>query len=164
MKKLIFAVGLTMFSAGLWADCKEFDLQGDWTVFYRDNAFPTSVLAPDRQIIIRYLEDTDGFSVELTDPKWKAWSSDWAHECVDGQTVLLGAIENRGGNASLVMEISRVVEVEDLLARASGEVRLRQINIHFPETFSSAYPAELHKVLSGGGYLASHPGHAHADD
>jgi len=164
MRKLLLAVTMLMFSTVVYADCKENALQGEWTVFYRDNAFPTSVLAPDWMINIHYQDDLDEYSVELTDPRWKAWSGAWTHECVDGQTVLIGAIERRGGSASLVIEMSRVIDVDDLLPLPSGEIKLNQVNIHFPEQFSSEVPEELRESLFRSGYLASHPGHAHSYD
>ncbi len=110
-------------------------------MFYQNNAFPTSVLAPDKTINIQYFSDADEFSVDLSDPRWKAWSGNWSHECIDGQTVLIGAVERRSGGASLLIEISRVVDVDDLLARPSGDVNPNQINIHFPDRHASTYSA-----------------------
>ena len=164
MKKLLIAVVALMCCGTLYADCKEHALQGDWTVFYRDNAFPTSVLAPNELFLVNYNASSDRFSVDLTDPAWKAWKGRWSHECIDGQTVLIGAVEHRSSGTILVIEVSRVVDIGDLMARPSGEVRLNQINIHFPERHASSYPIELQNALTQAGPLLSHPGHAHADD
>ena len=40
------AILLLTTAVSAWADCGEGALEGDWTVFYRDNGYPTSVLAP----------------------------------------------------------------------------------------------------------------------
>lgn len=164
MKNLLLVFVAMMCCSAVYADCKEFALQGDWTVFYRDNGFPTSVLAPDGAVSIRYNESNDKFSVRLSDKDWKAWSGHWSHECIGGETVLIGAVEQRRGDAVLVIEVSRVTDVGDLMARPSGEVRLNQINIHFPERHASNYPPELQDALTQSGHLYAHPGHAHADD
>lgn len=164
MRKLLMAAVALMFCSTLYADCREHALEGDWTVFYRDNAFPTSVLAPDEFFSIRYNAKSDKFSIDLTDPAWKAWNGRWSHECIDGQTVLIGAVEQRHSGAILVIEVSRVLDVNDLMARRSGQVKLNQINIHFPERYARSYPPELQDALTQAGPLLSHPGHAHADD
>lgn len=164
MHKILWVFLALVCSSQLLADCKEFALQGEWNVFYRDNAFPSSVLAADKIIDIRYLSDLDQFSVALNDDNWQAWSSGWTHECINGQTVLIGAIEKRKGGMLLVVEISRVTEVSDLLARASGEVKLNQINIQFPDQNAYNDTSGIFDVAKKTGYLASHPGHAHADN
>lgn len=163
MKKILLALIAVVFSAPLYAGCNEYALHGEWSVFYRNNDFPTSVLAPDRLIDIRYSQELDQFSVGLTDHRWKAWAGAWTHECIDGQTVLIGAIERRSGDAALVIEINKVTEVNDLLARSSGVMRPDQINIHFPERHALGDLADVFDALQQDGYLASHPGHAHAD-
>lgn len=163
MHKILFAIFALVCSSQLLADCKEFALQGEWSVFYRNNAFPSSVLAPDKIVEIRYLSDLDQFSVELNDDHWKAWSGGWMHECINGQTVLIGAIEKRQGGMLLIVEISRVTEVSDLLARPSGEVKLNQINIQFPDQNAYNDTSGIFDVARKTGYLASHPGHTHAD-
>lgn len=164
MHKILWAILAMTCSSQLVADCKEFALQGEWSVFYRNNAFPSSVLAADKIVEIRYLSDLDQFSVALNDDHWQAWSGGWMHECINGQTVLIGAIEKRQGGTLLVVEISRVTEVSDLLARPSGEVKLNQINIQFPDRQAYDDKVGVFDLAKKQGYLASHPGHAHAND
>ncbi|HLF31692.1 MAG TPA: hypothetical protein VI566_11770 [Xanthomonadales bacterium] len=164
MRSFLLAVTALMCSTTLFADCREYALQGDWTVFYQDNEFPTSVLTPGEQVTIQYTAAASQFSVELTDRDWKAWSGTWSHECVDGQTVLIGAIEHRSGGTVLVIEVNRVTDVDDLLLSPAGRVKLNQINIHFPGAYASSIPAELRDALQRDGLLASHPGHAHGYD
>jgi hypothetical protein len=144
-----------------WADCREGALEGDWTVFYRDNGFPTSVLAPDEAITIRLDGASGAFSVSLTDPEWRGWNAAWESVCVDGNTVLLGAIQRRRGRATLVIEISRVIDSRDLLRNAAGEVRERQINVRFPQPFAAEGLGGALAELAEQGLVASHPGHAH---
>ncbi len=156
--KQVAAMLLLTTAVSAWADCGEGALEGDWTVFYRDNGYPTSVLAPDEVITIRLSGSGGAFAVSLTDPEWRGWASAWESVCVDGRTVLLGAIQRRHGKATLVIEISRVTEARDLLRNAAGEVRERQINIRFPQPFAAE---GLSGALAEQGLLASHPGHAH---
>lgn len=163
MKKILLVLIALVFSTPLYAGCNEYALVGEWSVFYRNNDFPTSVLAPDKLIDIRYDRKLDQFSVAVTDDRWKAWAGGWTHECINRQTVLIGAIERRGGGIALVVEISKVTDVSDLLARSSGTVRLNQINIRFPERQDHGKVAEIFDTSQKNGYLASHPGHAHAD-
>jgi hypothetical protein len=163
MKRVVSVVLLTA-SASAWADCRESALEGDWTVFYRDNAFPTSVLAPDETLGISRDPKSGTFSVALTDPEWQGWNDAWEAVCVDGQTVLLGAIHRRHGANTLVIEISRVVTADDLLRNAAGVVRERQINIRFPQPFSMVEQNQALADLARRGLLASHPGHAHGWD
>jgi hypothetical protein len=164
MKKILLALIALVFSAPLYAGCNEYALFGEWSVFYRNNDFPTSVLAPDKLIDIRYDRKLDQFSVAFKDDHWKAWAGGWTHECIDRQTVLIGALERRGGGIALVVEISKVTNVSDLLARSSGTKKLNQINIRFPERQDHGKVAEIFDALQKNGYLASHPGHAHADE
>ena len=152
---------LLLVSIGAAAECGEDALEGNWTVFYRDNGFPTSVLAPDETIAIELDRSTGAFSVGLSDPGWQAWVGGWESACVNGQTVLLGAIQRRQGAATLVIEISRVVQAGDLLPIAAGVVPERQINIRFPQPFAAAGLSGPLAELAQRGLLASHPGHAH---
>jgi len=159
-------VGVLLLAAGTsaWADCKDWALEGDWTVFYRDNGFPTSVLAPDERVTIERDSASGAFSVSLSDPEWCAWGGHWESVCVNGQTILVGAIQRRGAATTLVIEISRVVEATDLLRNAAGIVRERQVGIRFPEPFAvSGLNADLAERAARG-ELASHPGHAHGWD
>lgn len=159
--KKLAAILLLMTAISAWADCGEGALEGDWTVFYRDNGFPTSVLAPDEVITIRLNGASGAFSVSMTDPEWRGWAGDWESVCVDGRTVLLGAIQRRHGRATLVIEVSRVTDARDLLRNAAGEVRERQINVRFPQPFAAAGLSGALAELAERGLLASHPGHAH---
>lgn len=144
-----------------WADCGEWALAGDWTVFYRDNGFPTSVLAPDERITIKHHGAGGTFSVSLSDPEWRAFEGRWESVCVNGQTILVGAIQRRGASTTLVMEISRVVAAADLVRNAAGIVRERQISIRFPEPFAAVGLGDGLGEAARRGELASHPGHAH---
>lgn len=155
------AILLLTTAVSAWADCGEGALEGDWTVFYRDNGYPTSVLAPDEVITIRLSGSGGAFTVSLTDSEWRGWAGAWEPVCVDGRTVLLGAIQRRHGKATLVIEISRVTEARDLLRNAAGEVRERQINIRFPQPFAAEGLSGALAELAEQGLLASHPGHAH---
>jgi hypothetical protein len=155
---------LLLLCATAGADCREWALDGDWTVFYQDNRFPTSVLKPDETVVIQRDRGTGAFSVGLSDPAWQAWAGNWETECINDQTILLGAIQQRGGATTLVIEISRVVEAADLLRNAAGVVRERQINIRFPQPFAAIERSDGLAVLAEQGVLASHPGHAHGDD
>jgi len=159
-----FGVLLLAVCTATWADCREGALAGDWTVFYRDNGFPTSVLAPDGRVTIKLDEASGAFSVSLSDPEWKAWDGQWAPVCVNGQTILVGAIQRRGAATNLVMEVSRVVEAADLVRNAAGLVRERQIGIRFPEPFAATGLGNELAELAREGALASHPGHAHGWD
>ena len=164
MFRILLALSALLSCVPVFADCNENALQGVWTVFYRDNLFPTSVLAPDETIDIRYNAGADQFSVDFSDSDWAAWGGGWSHECINGQTVLIGAIEQRNGRrTTLVIEIAKVTDANDLLARSSGVKKLQQINIHFPERYAKSELSEAFEALKKGGYLASHPGHAHAD-
>lgn len=163
MFRLLLALSTLLSSFAVMSDCNEYALQGTWTVYYRDNAFPTSVLAPGKTIDIQYSEELDQFSLDFTDGRWKAWGGGWAHECIDGQAVLIGAIAQRRGKVKMVVEIRKVIDVADLLARPSGEMRLEQINIQFPRSFASTDLDDAFDALKREGYLASHPGHAHGD-
>jgi len=163
MFRLLLALSTLLSSFAVMADCNEYALQGTWSVYYRDNAFPTSVLAPGKTIDIQYNQKLDRFSLEFTDSRWKAWDGGWAHECIEGQTVLIGAIAQRRGKTRIVAEIRKVIDVADLLARSSGEMKLEQINIQFPRSFASTDLDNAFDALKQEGYLASHPGHAHGD-
>lgn len=160
MKQLAAMLLLTT-TMSAWADCNEDALEGDWTVFYRDNGFPTSVLAPDEVITIRINGSSGVFAVSMTDPEWRGWVGAWESVCVDGRTVLLGAIQRRHGRATLVIEISRVTHARDLLPNAAGEVRERQINVRFPQPFAAEGLGGALAELAEQGLVASHPGHAH---
>lgn len=152
-----------LFSSQLFADCPEFALHGDWTVFYKDNAAPDSVLAPDSGIEIRYNKGHDQFSVKLTDTNWKERKNSWTHTCVKNKVVLSGTIEKKTGSNSLSMEMSRVTEVSDLLPRSSGVTKLDQINIRFPQ-HQAHHGAEGAPIAqTGDSYPSADPGHAHAD-
>ncbi|NNK52501.1 MAG: hypothetical protein HKO99_12970 [Xanthomonadales bacterium] len=159
--KYVAAMLLLMTAVSSWAGCREDALEGDWTVFYRDNGFPTSVLAPDEVINIQFDHKSRAFSVSLSDPEWRSWEANWDSVCVDGRTVLLGAIQRRHGRATLVIEISRVADTHDLLRNAAGVVRERQIKIRFPQPFAASGLSEALAELAERGLLASHPGHAH---
>lgn len=163
MRNLFLTVVFLICSGAVNADCNEFALHGDWTVFYRDNAFPTSVLAPDENISIRYEAKRKLYSVELTDKAWKAWSTTWSHECIEGQTVLFGAIERRNGRAVMLVEVTRVNEINELLPRQSGKTNLNQIVLHFPDLHTGNIPPELRDALLKDAFLVSHPGQAHGD-
>jgi hypothetical protein len=152
---------LLLASAGVAADCREAALEGDWTVFYRDNGFPTSVLAADETLAIAYDQRSKSFSVSLSDPRWQAWDGGWESVCVDGQAVLLGAVQRRQGAGTLLIEIARVVRADDLLRNAAGAVRERQINIRFPQPYAALGLDGPLAELAERGELASHPGHAH---
>lgn len=152
---------LLLASAGAFADCRSGDLVGEWTVFYRDNGFPTSVLAPDEAISIQVDQNTGAYSVSLSDPRWRAWSGEWEATCIKGQTILHGAVQRRQGAGALVIEIARVVEAADLLPNADGAVRERQINIRFPQPYAALERGGNLAELAEKGLLASHPGHAH---
>ncbi|MGD2130622.1 MAG: hypothetical protein PVJ33_16340 [Lysobacterales bacterium] len=158
------SVVLLTASASAWAECNESALEGDWTVFYRDNAFPTSVLAPDETLGISRNPRNGAFSVALSDPEWRSWNAEWEAACVNDQTVLLGAIQRRQGTTTLVIELSRVVTAGDLLRNSAGVVRERQISIRFPQPFSIAEQSGTLAELAKQGLLASHPGHAHGWD
>lgn len=162
LKACVALVGF-WWSAMLLADCNEFALQGEWTVFYQDNAFPSSVLVPDETISIHYDQPRDEFTLAFTDPNWQAWAGGWLRECVGGQTVLIGAIKQRRGAVLLMIEISKVVDVNDLLARASGVTKLEQINVLFPESFALNAMTNSAMDLSKYRHVASDPGHVHAD-
>jgi len=163
MFRFLLALTALLSSIAVMADCNEYALQGTWTVYYQDNAFPTSVLAPDKTVDIHYNRELDEFTLEFTDRRWKAWDGNWAHECIEGQTVLIGAIAQRRGKVKIVVEIRKVIDVTDLLARSSGEMRLEQINIQFPRSFASTDLDGAFHALKQEGYMASTPGHAHAD-
>ena len=162
--KWILATVLFLLCGAVSADCRDWALEGDWTVFYRDNGFPTSVLAPDETIDIQLDRKSGEFSLQFTDPKWKGWEGSWQTECIQGETILLGAIQRRGGPTTLVIEISRVLKAKDLLPDSSGFVSDRQINIRFPQPFSATGLSEELAELAESGHLASHPGHAHGTD
>lgn len=147
-----------------WTDCGVSALDGDWTVFYRDNAFPTSVLAPEATVGIRHDAKTGAVAVAVSDPEWQGLPRTWEVACVDGQAILLGAIQRRGAATTLLIEISRVVKAADLLRNAAGVVRERQIDIRFPQPFAAAANRDALSALAERGALASHPGHAHAWD
>jgi len=158
-----YLAAILLLSTGLpaWADCGEANLEGDWTVFYRDDAFPTSVLAPGENLSVSRDRRSGAFSVTLSDPEWRGWSAEWETVCANGQTILLGAIQSRRGTTTLVIEISRVVRPADLLRNARGEVRERQINIRFPQPFAVEGLSDAIREAAEQGWLASHPGHAH---
>jgi hypothetical protein len=160
MKKLA-AILLLTTAMSAWADCGESALEGDWTVFYPDNGFPTSVLAPDEVITIRLNGSSSAFAVSLTDPEWRGWNAAWESVCIDGNTVLLGAIQQRRGRVTLLIEFSRVTNAGDLLPNAAGEVRQRQINVRFPQPLAAADLSGALAELAEQGLVASHPGHAH---
>ena len=162
--KWALATVLLLLCGSAAAGCRDWALEGDWTVLYRDNGFPTSVLAPDETIDIQLDRTTGKFSLAFTDPKWRAWEGSWQTECINGQTILLGAIQRRGGQNTLIIEISRVVNAKDLLPDASGWVSDRQINIRFPQPFAATGLSEELAKLAESGKLASHPGHAHGTD
>ena len=67
MFRLLLALSTLLSSFAVMADCNEYALQGTWSVYYRDNAFPTSVLAPGKTIDIQYNQKLDRFSLEFTD-------------------------------------------------------------------------------------------------
>ena len=163
MFRILFALIALSGSVPALANCNESALQGTWTVFYRDNAFPTSVLAADETIYIGYNPGKDEFSVSFSDNDWAAWDGGWSSSCVDGQTVLIGAIKQRRGKTTLVIEMSRVTDPNDLLARSNGMKRPQQINIHFPDRYAQSAASHTFDATKRKGYLASHPGHAHAD-
>lgn len=164
ISKWVLAVVLLLVCGSVSADCRDWAMEGDWTVFYRDNGFPTSVLAPDETIDIQLDRKSGEFSIEFTDPKWKSWVGSWQTACIKGQTILLGAIQRRGGRTTLIVEISRVFKAEDLLRNSSGVVKERQINIRFPQPFAATELSEELAELAESGKLASHPGHAHGTD
>lgn len=152
-----------LFSSQLFADCPEFALHGDWTVFYKDNAAPDSVLAPDSGIEIRYNKGHDQFSVKLMDKNWKERKNSWTHTCVKNKVVLSGTIEKKTGSDSLSMEMSRVTAVSDLLPRSNGVMKLDQINIRFPQQQAHQGEDGAPIAQTGESYPSADPGHAHAD-
>ncbi len=162
--KFVLGFSLLLLCGSALADCGESALEGDWTVFYKDNGFPTSVLDPNETIQIALDGKSGDFAVELTDAKWKAWKGSWQTECINGQTILLGAIQRRKGATTLVVEISRVVKMGDLMRNPNGVVKERQINIRFPQPFAVIGISEELATLAEQGLLASHPGHAHGYD
>ena len=155
---------LMLVSASSWADCRDGALEGDWTIFYRNNAYPTSVLAPGEVLSIHKDRKSGDFSVALSDREWRGWDAKWESVCVNDQTVLLGAIQRRLGATMLVIEISRVVRYADLLRTADGVLPERQINIRFPQPFGVAGQNDALSRLAEQGLLVSHPGHAHGWD
>lgn len=162
MYKILFTFLTLLFSSQLLAYCQEFALHGDWTVFYQDNTAPDSVLAPDSIIEIRYNQGHDQFSVMLKDTNWVEKKNSWTHTCIMGKIVLTGTIESIGSD-SLSMEMSRVTEVSDLLARSTGVMKLDQINIRFPQQQANRGEEGALIEQMEGSRRAADPGHAHAD-
>lgn len=161
--KALIGLLLSTFSVSALADCNEWTLNGNWRVFYRDNVYPTSVLAADEMIAVS-VNGAGKVDVSLSDPDWQGWTDAWEITCIDDQPVLLGAIQQRRGNTVLVIEISRVSEDRDLLRLANGERKSRQVNIRFPQPFAMMERGEVLRSLASEGVLSSHPGHAHGWD
>lgn len=156
MNKILFTFLTLVCSSQLFANCSEFALHGDWTVFYQDNSKPDSVLAPDKVIEIRYDKSQDQFLVKFNDPNYKDKHNSWTHSCDMGKTVLTGTVEKRDGSDSHGIEMSRVTDVKDLLARSASVTKLDQISIRFPQA-QAKYGEEE------GSRPAADPGHGHAD-
>ncbi len=164
MKKFALGMVLMICSLDVLADCNASDLAGNWKIFYRDNGFPTSVLAPEETLAIKLDDSSGNFSVHMTDPDWWGVNGNWETECVDGQPILLGAIQQRRGRTTLVIEISRVTIAEDLLPLPDGELPERQINIRFPQPVAAMKQLSHLAEMAEQGKLSSHPGHAHGWD
>ena len=117
--------------------------------------------------VIPYLDDPVGsqnqFSVKLKDPDWKDKDNSWTHTCKTDKVYLTGTIEKRNGSDSLSMEMSRVTEIGDLLARSTGVMKLDQINIRFPQQQANHGEEGAPIVHMEGSRPAADPGHAHAD-
>lgn len=159
---IVLLLALTCSSA-LFAQCPQFALHGDWTVFYRDNGAPDSILSPDSVIEIRYFSEHDQFTVKLSDPNWSARRNSWEAVCIDGNAVLTGILEDRAQSDRVLVEMSRVTDLADLLPRSSGVVRLNQINIRVMECSGPECDFAKADKTHGHDHPASDPGHAHAD-
>lgn len=169
MNRLIAALLALTFSSGLYAQCSPFALHGDWTVFYRDDAAPDSILTPGGLVEIRYLAEHDQFSVQLKDPYWSARRNTWNAGCVDDAVVLTGVLQERSGADRVMVEMSRVTDERDLLAHANGLRRLDQISIRVMECvglecdFAERGADSGETQGDGHEHPAADPGHAHAD-
>ncbi len=162
--KIICGAMFVMLSGNVLAECNKAELAGDWKVFYRNDAYPTSVLAAGEAISIQLDSKSGSLSVQLTDPDWQGWNESWETVCIDGHTILLGAIQQRSGKTTLVLEIGRVVKAGDSLSLSTGEVKARQVNIRFPQPYAALEHSESLSKLAEQGLLSSHPGHAHGWD
>ena len=160
---MLFAFLALVFSAQLFADCSEFALHGDWTVYYQDNSKPDSVITPDSVIEIRYDKGQDQFLVKLNDPNYKDRHNSWTHDCKSDKTVLTGTIEKKVGSESHGVQLSRVTEISDLLPRSTGVMKLDQINIRFPQSQAIHGKEHAPTAQQEDSRPAADPGHGHAD-
>lgn len=179
MNRVILFLLALSFSSTLFAQCPAFALHGDWTVFYRDNKAPDSVLAPGSVVEIRYFAEHDQFTVHLDDPAWLARRNTWSGECVGDVVSLTGVLQERSGPDRVMVEMHRVTDERDLLARASGARKLDQLNIRVMECvglecdFARLDGEQAHGHEHGHEDEHGHdhndvlpaadPGHAHAD-
>jgi hypothetical protein len=159
---IVLLLALTCSSA-LFAQCPQFALHGDWTVFYRDNGAPDSILSPDSVIEIRYFSEHDQFTVKLSDPNWSARRNSWEAVCIDGNAVLTGILEDRAQSDRLRVEMSRVTNENELLARSNGVRKLDQISIRVMECVGLECDFVDADEADGHDHPAADPGHAHAD-
>jgi hypothetical protein len=83
--------------------------------------------------------------------------------CVDDVAVLSGVLEDRAQSDRLRVEMSRVTDENDLLARSNGVRKLNQINIRVMECLGAECDFAEAGEVHGHDHPAADPGHAHAD-
>lgn len=175
MKRVIVFLLALSFTPTLFAQCPAFALHGDWTVFYRDNNAPDSVLAPGSVVEIRYFAEHEQFTVHLDDPAWMARRNSWSGECIGDVVSLTGILQERANGDRVMVEMHRVTDERDLLERANGVRKLDQLNIRVMECIGlecdfaklDSEPSHGHDHAHGHDHVheqpAADPGHAHAD-
>ena len=163
MNRILFAFLTLAFSSQLFADCSEFALHGDWTVFYQDNSKPDSFIEPGSVFEIRYDKSQDQFLVKLNDKNYKDKHNSWTNSCRTGKVYITGTIEKKDGSESHGLEMSRVTEVSDLLPRSPSVTNLDQISIRLPEAQANHGEEGAPIAQQEGSRPAADPGHMHAD-
>ncbi len=159
MKKLIIVVFAFLSSANVFADCSAFALHGDWTVFYRDNAAPDSVITPGSVFEIRYNKEHDQFTVLLQDENYVAVKNSWTSGCVGAAVTLSGVLQDKRASENLEIEIRRITNASELVSRSNNVKKLDQISIRVTDYIGLAD----NKTTALPAFAAPDPGHAHAD-
>ncbi|MEJ8566003.1 hypothetical protein [Elongatibacter sediminis] len=163
MKRVIILILALFGSAPLLADCPPFALHGDWNVFYPDDAAPDSVLKAGSVLEIRYFKEHDTYTVKLDDPAWSARRNTWAAECLGDVAVLTGVLQERYGTDRVMVEVNRVKDERELVARSSGRRSLDQISIRVLDCIGLECDFARQSDPESQALPAADPGHAHAD-